>query len=1138
MLIRFASHLMVVISCLGLLSCTGTGSNSLPSGQFLDGQSSDGSWAGTDTNTWPVALPEDAVQPWETTDAAGNVLPANRLASGINADSQVAAGIEWQATSPVGVSDYYDASRLTSGDVGGNGLSWATYRLPLGGTQPGAVSLDVNLLPMDNGESSVYWVGLADYAAGCWEWHGPYSDHHGRLSTAAAAAAGADYLSTVGSLFVCVVAHDGATCDVVCVGANPITPGDSTPPAAPANLAATPTGGALFLTWDGVTDANLAGYRMYYSTTAFALKDDSNVQTVEALVGYPYYILPVTVETWVAVSAVDVSGNESALSNITPAAPLTGEPPQLVIDASQPSGLVHCNLTVTATGADSYNWDLDGDGVFEIIDDTTGLQSAYTGRVGVTRVAVTGSGSSGGLAGGGVSLLLGTNSRPAANATATPSSGQAPLTVTLVGEAFDMEDSLDELSVSWDLTGNGLFEPGFHTLTPVDQIYPTPGLINVKLRVEDTAGAWDVDTVAIQVLAADNIAPVADLTSDQTSGNVPLAIAFDASGSTDTDDSIVRYWWDFDGDGLYEGSTVTSTYTHTYTSPGIFDATVMVEDSHCATDTDTVEISANLTGNDPPVADLSPATASGNAPYTASFDAGGSSDSDGGIVLYEWDFDGDGNYDGYGADATIDHVYAIAGSYTAKLRVTDDVGAQDTDTASVDVNAPPAAALSASPSHCNPGTSVVFSAAASTDSDGSIGQYEWDLDGNGSFETDTGTNPVVQTTYTSAGEIPVSVRVTDDDGAQDEAGITMVVHGWLIVTVDSTGLTGLYTSLALIDGCPAISYFDEMDDNLRYARATTRTGASASDWSQLVIVDSLGHVGWYSSLASVDGCPAISYYDGTNNHLKYARATTSTGASSADWMQVITADSSTGVGSYTSLAVVAGNPAIAYADDTNHHLKYARATTSTGASTGDWTQIVTVDSSSYVGWYASLAVVDGCPAISYFDDNNDDIKYARATTGTGANAGDWTQIVTVDGASAAVGWESMLAVIAGCPAICYYDGTNDDLKYARATTATGANAADWTQIVTVDSPGNVGGQNALSCVDGTPAISYFDYDNNELQFARSTSFTGGDATDWTQNTVVNTSTIAYWTSIIEIDGRPAISYYDSIPDDLMYAICF
>jgi PKD repeat protein len=70
-----------------------------------------------------------------------------------------------------------------------------------------------------------------------------------------------------------------------------------------------------------------------------------------------------------------------------------------------------------------------------------------------------------------------------------------------------------------------------------------------------------------------------------------------------------------------------------------------------------------------------------------SFDASGSSDPDGTIVSYEWDFDTDGIYDATGV--TISHAYSTPGTYTVTLRVTDIDGLTDTDTATKTVNPVP-----------------------------------------------------------------------------------------------------------------------------------------------------------------------------------------------------------------------------------------------------------------------------------------------------------------------------------------------------------------------------------------------------------------------------------------------------------------
>lgn len=74
---------------------------------------------------------------------------------------------------------------------------------------------------------------------------------------------------------------------------------------------------------------------------------------------------------------------------------------------------------------------------------------------------------------------------------------------------------------------------------------------------------------------------------------------------------------------------------------------------------------------------------SGSSGLAASFDASGSSDPDGSVASYAWDF-GDGST---GTGATATHTYAAAGTYSVKLTVTDNSGATGSVTKSVTVGA-------------------------------------------------------------------------------------------------------------------------------------------------------------------------------------------------------------------------------------------------------------------------------------------------------------------------------------------------------------------------------------------------------------------------------------------------------------------
>ena len=88
--------------------------------------------------------------------------------------------------------------------------------------------------------------------------------------------------------------------------------------------------------------------------------------------------------------------------------------------------------------------------------------------------------------------------------------------------------------------------------------------------------------------------------------------------------------------------------------------------------------------NSPPTAIISSDPTSGTAPATIFFDGTESSDPDGTIVSYAWNF-GDGST---GSSSFVNHTYASPGSYNVLLSVTDDRGDTDNDQLTITVNEP------------------------------------------------------------------------------------------------------------------------------------------------------------------------------------------------------------------------------------------------------------------------------------------------------------------------------------------------------------------------------------------------------------------------------------------------------------------
>ena len=183
-------------------------------------------------------------------------------------------------------------------------------------------------------------------------------------------------------------------------------------------------------------------------------------------------------------------------------------------------------------------------------------------------------------------------------------------------------------------------------------------------------------------------------------------------------------------------------------------------------------------------------TADAGGPYTGTknvsvpMDGSGSSDPDGTLVTWEWDCESDGTYEISAGSATgSDCSYGAVGSYTASLRVTDDDGGQDTDTAAVTIgnNAPIADAGGGYSG--DEAVAITMDGSASSDPGGAIVLYEWDCANDGVFEL-SGSSPTGSCTYSDDGSYLVSIRVTDDDGASDTDAASVIISNVAPVTTN------------------------------------------------------------------------------------------------------------------------------------------------------------------------------------------------------------------------------------------------------------------------------------------------------------------------------------------------------------------
>ena len=254
-------------------------------------------------------------------------------------------------------------------------------------------------------------------------------------------------------------------------------------------------------------------------------------------------------------------------------------------------------------------------------------------------------------------------------------------------------------------------------------------------------------------------------------------VQFSAAGSTDSDGEIVKYEWDLDGQPGFEKTTTTPRTSARYTATGTTTTRVRVTDDFGATDTQAL----NLVAHRAPVAKITGkqvAVVGDGLTFTSA------ATDDNGIASLEWDLDGDGTFERTGPSVSTS--FGTVGPHPVVLRVTDTLGAKSTATLPVRIHRAPTALVVTNPQTPVVNQPTVLDGSRSTD-DGSIARYQWDLNGDGTFETDTAAVPRATHTFTATGPATVGLKVTDADGATDQTTLKLNVSATPVATIDRIG---------------------------------------------------------------------------------------------------------------------------------------------------------------------------------------------------------------------------------------------------------------------------------------------------------------------------------------------------------------
>lgn len=247
-------------------------------------------------------------------------------------------------------------------------------------------------------------------------------------------------------------------------------------------------------------------------------------------------------------------------------------------------------------------------------------------------------------------------------------------------------------------------------------------------------------------------------------------------------------------------------------------------------DTDGDGIGDACDPNNSPIADAG-GPYSGIEGQAITLNGNGSTDSDGSIVLYEWDVTNDGTYDYSSAVATQSHTYVQQGTYTIKLRVTDDLGATGVATTTAAISdTSPTADFTASPI-LGPAPLTVNFTNNSTGYDQPL-SYQWDFDNNSSVDS-TAPNPSY--TYTNQGIYTVKLTATDSDGSTNSLiktnYITVTPPVYTLTVTKSGAGSGTVTSSPPGINCGSDCTETYTEGTVVTLTATADAGSTFTNWT-------------------------------------------------------------------------------------------------------------------------------------------------------------------------------------------------------------------------------------------------------------------------------------------------------------------
>ncbi len=391
-------------------------------------------------------------------------------------------------------------------------------------------------------------------------------------------------------------------------------------------------------------------------------------------------------------TATDRTGRSGyAAVDVTVVPPGTNRPPTVAIQAPVDGATLTLGQQVTLQGTATdpedgalsgaaLAWTSSRDGALG-----TGSPTSAALTQGVHVLTLTARDSLGATATASVTVSVNAaNNQPPVVTITSPATGGTVFegaTVTLAGTATDPEDGpLSGAALAWTSSRDGALGTG----SPLAMAALTAGDHTLTLTARDSGGNTATASVLLRVLPQ-NQPPAVAITAPSSGTTVDSGTSVAFSGTaTDPEDGALtgaRLSWRSSLDGVLGTGSPFSTAA---LSVGAHTITLTATDSGGRSASASIALTVRQAPvNVPPVARLTGPT-TGQATQALAFDGATSSDADGTVVTWAFDF-GDGTPPVSGAAAQASHAFAAAGAYTVTLTVTDNQGATGQATLPVQV---------------------------------------------------------------------------------------------------------------------------------------------------------------------------------------------------------------------------------------------------------------------------------------------------------------------------------------------------------------------------------------------------------------------------------------------------------------------